>query len=67
MTAPSTKTEYMRGYRARNPEYVRVDRARLNARNDAYRQLASRHWREFDEIYAAELAARGLPPLRRMK
>lgn len=58
----SNPPSYQAEYRARNPEYMARQRQRQTARSDALKALREKHQKEFDQLFATELAKYGLRP-----
>lgn len=53
--------EYMRNYRAENPDKFEKNKQAIRARDVAMRRLARLHPVEFAELLVEERVARGLP------
>lgn len=54
--------EYQAEYRARNPDYVNVQRERAQARSAALKRLREAHPGDYLAFLSAELQKRGLEP-----
>jgi NAD(P)H-hydrate repair Nnr-like enzyme with NAD(P)H-hydrate dehydratase domain len=58
----SNSPEYQLEYRARNPDYMARQRQRQAARTAATRTLVTKHDKEFQRLFAEELAKYNLTP-----